>query len=343
MKNKKLKAPINNFDVSVIVPCYNEEKTILLLLKALLNQTFPNKNMEVIIADGMSTDKTREYIRNFSQTNRKLNIRIVDNPKRTIPAAVNTAVRHSSGKYIIRLDAHSIPHPDYIELCVKALEKNVAECVGGIWSIAPINKGWIARSIAAAAANPIAVGDAQYRFTNKASFVDTVPFGAFRKDLFERMGGLNETLLTNEDYEFFTRIRKNNGKIWLDPAIQCTYFARRDFPALIKQYWRYGFWKYKMLRIFPESLRWRQALPPLFVFVLIVLFILSFFSKFYFGLLLALIGLYLFILIGAGIQTALLKRDFAYTFGVPIAIMCMHFSWGSGFLYSIINRNPALK
>jgi succinoglycan biosynthesis protein ExoA len=344
MTSPNLNKSIAEYEVSIIVPCYNEEKTILLLLSALLKQTFPINKMEVVIADGLSTDGTREIIRSFSSTHRELHIQLVDNPKRTIPAAVNMAVKHSTGKYIIRLDAHSIPEPDYVALCVNALNNNVAECVGGIWLIAPSNEGWIARSIAAAAANPIAVGDAQYRFATKASYVDTVPFGAFRKDLFEKLGGFNETLLTNEDYEFFTKVRKNNGKIWLDPAIRSTYFARKDIPALIKQYWRYGYWKYKMLRMFPDTLRWRQALPPLFVLTLILLFILSFFSKPFYWLLLGMLFLYLLILFGTGIRTSFLKRDFAFAFGMPLAISCMHISWGSGFLYSIINnRNPALK
>jgi succinoglycan biosynthesis protein ExoA len=166
--------------------------------------------------------------------------------------------------------------------------------------------------------------------------VDTVPFGAFRKELFLKIGGFNEKLLTNEDYEFFTRVRRNKGKIWIDPAIRCTYFARKDLRALAQQYWRYGFWKYRMLVYFPDTLRWRQALPPLFVFSVIVLGLSSIFFRYSLWALLGLLGLYVIALIGTGIQSGIKKRDFRLIIGMPIAIVCMHFSWGTGFLYSII-------
>lgn len=327
---------VDQVETSVIVPCYNEEKTISLLLGALYRQTYPLSRFEVIIADGFSTDLTRERIIDFSKSHKVLKVKVVDNPKRTIPAAVNIAVQHSSGEYIVRLDAHSIPEPDYIKLCVLALKSKKGDCVGGVWKIAPGDKSWMARSIAAAAANPIAVGDARYRYTNKAAYVDTVPFGAFKKNLFIKLGGFNENLLSNEDYEFFTRIRKNSGRIWLDPAIRSTYFARKDLLSLIHQYWRYGFWKFKMLRQFPDTLRWRQALPPLFVLAIFLLVFLSLVSRIFLWLLLGVWISYFLVLAAASISTSILRKDYSLIAGMPLAILCMHISWGSGFLYSII-------
>ena len=325
-------------ETSIIVPCYNEEKTISLLLDALSRQTYPISRMEVIIADGLSTDTTRKRIFDFLENHQDLQVKVVDNPKRTIPTAVNKAVQHSSGVFVVRLDAHSIPESSYVDLCVNALKNGIADCVGGIWEIVPGDKSWMARSIAAAAANPIAVGDAHYRFTNKAAYVDTVPFGAFRKDLFIKLGGFNENLLSNEDYEFFTRIRKNKGRIWLDPAIRSTYFARKDLLSLSRQYWRYGFWKVKMLKQFPDTLRWRQALPPLFVLGILSLAFLSMFNKMFLRILLGLLFFYFLILFAASIKTSILRKDTSLVAGMPLAILCMHTSWGSGFLYSIIKR-----
>jgi succinoglycan biosynthesis protein ExoA len=324
--------------VSVVVPCYNEENTITFLLDAILRQTFSITNLEVIIADGHSTDLTKKKIQDFSLAHPKLRIKVIHNPKRTIPAAINLAVENAIGQFIVRLDAHSIPDPTYIELCIKALRTGKADCVGGVWNIVPGDDGWIARSIAAAASNPIAVGDARYRFTKNAAFVDTVPFGAFSRKLFFTVDGFNEDLLTNEDYEFFARIRKNNGRIWLDPAIRCTYFARKNLMELIQQYWRYGFWKFRMLKNYPETLKWRQALPPLFVFTLIALILLSFFIKISLWFLLGIIILYLLIIVGSSIGTAFKKNDVSMVVGVPLAIICMHVSWGSGFLYSMIKK-----
>ncbi len=143
--------------------------------------------------------------------------------------------------------------------------------VGGVWEIQPGATTWIARSIAVAAAHPLGVGDAMYRLAATASEVDTVPFGSFRRTLIEQIGGYNESLLTNEDYEFNTRIRQANGRVWLDPSIRSVYFARSTFKELVRQYWRYGYWKWRMLRHFPDTVRWRQALPPLFVLSLVCL------------------------------------------------------------------------
>jgi succinoglycan biosynthesis protein ExoA len=336
MKNYHQISKPGKIEVSVIVPCYNEELTITLLLEAIRVQTFPINCLEVIIADALSTDQTRKKIKQYLQKNKDLSIQVIDNPKRTIPAAINLAVNAAKGVFIVRLDAHSIPNPNYIELCIRILKEGSASCVGGVWDIVPGDKSWIARSIAAAASHPLGVGDAQYRYTNNSGFVDTVPFGAFRKNLFLKIGGFNENLLTNEDYEFFTRVRKNQGKIWIDPAIRCTYFARKDLKALAQQYWRYGFWKYRMLVKYPDTLRWRQAMPPLFVISLIVLCLSSILFRFALWALLSLLGLYVIALVGTSIQSSVKKSDPGLIIGMPISIVCMHFSWGTGFLYSII-------
>jgi succinoglycan biosynthesis protein ExoA len=336
IKNVKQNNRSESIEVSVIVPCFNEENTITLLLEAIKTQTYPINNLEVIIADALSTDQTRKKIRQYLQKNQDLSIQVIDNPKQTIPAAINLAANAAKGVFIVRLDAHSIPNPKYIELCIRVLKKGIASCVGGVWDIVPGDKSWIARSIAAAASHPLGVGDAQYRFTKNSGYVDTVPFGSFSKELFIKIGGFNESLLTNEDYEFFTRIRKNHGKIWIDPEIRCTYFARKDLKALAQQYWRYGFWKYRMLVNFPDTLRWRQGLPPLFVFSVIVLGLLSVIFRYALIALLSLLGFYAIALLGTSIQTGVKKSDPGLIIGMPISIACMHFSWGTGFLYSII-------
>ena len=255
--------------VSVIVPCYNEQSTIRLLLDAIHQQTFPRAEMEVVIADGMSTDGTRDEIAKFQAGFPDLTVRVVDNTLRNIPSGLNRAIESSHGEIILRLDAHSKPYPDYIANSVKALEEGRGDNVGGVWEIHPGADTWIAKSISVAAAHPLGVGDAMYRHAKQAAVVDTVPFGAFKRELIDRIGKFDETLLTNEDYEFNARIRKANGRIWLDPSIRSVYFARSNLVELARQYWRYGYWKWRMLRRYPDTLRWRQALPPLFVLSLL--------------------------------------------------------------------------
>ncbi len=314
--------------VSIIIPCLNEEKTIRILLDAILAQTYPTAEMEVIIADGLSEDDTRAEIFSFKEENPNLDVRVMDSPERKIPVGLNLAINAARGEIIIRLDAHSAPAPDYVEKCVEALDAGLGDNVGGVWDIRPGAEGWVAASIAAAAAHPLGVGDALYRHATQAQIVDTVPFGAFRRELVERIGLFDESLLANEDYEFNTRIRKSGGRIWLDPAIQSIYFARPTFSKLAKQYFNYGYWKWKMLRRYPDTLRWRQFLPPVFVLSILGLLVFGFFSplfSFLLGLELLVYFLILFL--------AALKKK---TFGLPFAIALMHISWGTGLLWSAI-------
>jgi len=325
--------------VSVIIPCYNEQATIRSLLEALHDQTFSRAEMEVIISDGISTDGTRAVISAFQNDFPDLAVRTVDNTQRSIPSAVNRAIEVSRGEILIRLDAHSKPYPDYVENCVRAHAENRGDNVGGVWEIHPGTETWIARSIAVAAAHPLGVGDALYRHTKHAAEVDTVPFGSFRRSLIDKIGYFDESLLTNEDYEFNARIRKAGGKIWLDPAIRSIYFARASLLELARQYWRYGFWKWRMLRRYPTTLRWRQALPPIFVLSLIVLILLSIFIPFGRYMLISELLLYFFSMILAGLLTAYRQQKPYLLFGLPLAIPVMHITWGGGFLWSILTSS----
>ncbi len=322
--------------VSIIIPCYNEQSTIRPLLEALREQTFPRSKMEVIVSDGMSTDNTRQEIAEFQKKFRDLKVQVVDNTQRTIPSAVNRAIGASRGEIIVRLDAHSKPYPDYVEKCVKALEAKRGDNVGGVWEIRAGAKTWIAESIAVAAAHPLGVGDALYRHATEAAEVDTVPFGSFKRTLINKVGLFDESLLTNEDYEFNARLRKAGGRIWLDPSIRSIYFARSTLLELARQYWRYGYWKWRMLRRYPNTLRWRQALPPLFVLSLLGLALSSVLFPIAKYVLLGELLLYLFVCLLAGIHARLrLQRSFL-SLGLALAIPVMHIAWGSGLLWSML-------
>jgi glycosyltransferase involved in cell wall biosynthesis len=325
--------------VSIIVPCYNEQSTIRLLLEALCEQTYPRSGMEVIVADGLSTDGTREAIAAFKKDVPDLTVHIVDNPNRYIPSALNRAIEAARGEIIVRIDGHSKPYPDYVENCIAAHQAGLGDNVGGIWEIRPGADTWIAQSIAVAASHPLGVGDALYRHAQQAAEVDTVPFGSFQRTLVERLGFFDESLLTNEDYEFNARIRKSGGKIWLDPSIRSIYFARSTLGQLVRQYWRYGFWKWRMLRRYPDTLRWRQALPPLFVLSVLSLLLLSLTIPLA-GFLLAIeIFLYLSILLLAGIHAAVRNQKAYLILGLPLGIFAMHLAWGSGFLWSTLESS----
>jgi len=324
--------------VSLIIPVYNGAKTIQDLLASICEQDFPLQDLEVIIADGMSTDGTREKIAEFAEAVPELRISVIDNPERKRPTALNLAIQEASGDYILRMDAHSFPHPDYIKYCLRALEAGKGDNVGGVILPKPADESWIARAIAVAAGHPLAVGDAGYRTGSSAREVDTVPFGAFHRTLIDRIGGFDETLLINEDYEFNVRVRQSGGVIWLDPAIRATYTSRRTLAELAVQYWNYGFWKLRMLLRYPETMRWRQ-LSGFFVLSWLVLGILSIWLPPARWLLAAEALIYGGALFYSGIRSAVSEKDPGLLVGLPLAIAAMHFSWGSGFLWSLISRS----
>ncbi len=330
--------------VSIIIPCYNEEATITLLLEAIREQTYPVEEMEVIIADGHSTDRTRSAIESYTEKHPELAVRVVENPRRFIPAALNRALEAARGEFIVRLDGHSMPAKDYVERCVRALQEGRGDNVGGVWQIRAGGGGWMAQAIAAAASHPLGVGDASYRLGGQAQAVDTVPFGAFRRELVTRIGMFDETLLTNEDYEFNVRVRQSGGQIWMDPQIQSVYFARSTLQALARQYLRYGYWKAQMLKRYPETIRWRQFLPPAFVASLIVLLAFAPWISVARWLLLIELGTYTLILLAAGLHAAIRNHQPGLIIGLPLSIATMHITWGAALLWGLLfPAQPAYK
>jgi glycosyltransferase involved in cell wall biosynthesis len=291
--------------------------------------------MEVLIADGFSTDQTRQIIESYQRAHPDLNVTVVDNPQRIIPAGLNQAIAAASGQYIVRLDAHSIPQLDYVACCVADLEAGLGDNVGGQWEIRAGSHGWQGRGIAAAAAHPLGVGGVRYRVGGEAQAVDTVPFGAFRRELVDQIGWFDETLQTNEDYEFNVRLHQRNGRVWFDPKIRSTYIARKTLSDLARQYWRYGFWKARMLRRYPSTFRFRQ-IAGIFVLSFPVLAVLSIWLPWAAWLLILESAIYVLAILAAGVQIAVRQRDLTMVAGVPLAIATMHFSWGIAFVWSFI-------
>lgn len=341
--------------ISVIVPCRNEARHIAGLLDAIARQT--RRPDEVVIVDS-SDDGTRDVIAAWMAAHRDTPVTVVPARDPSIPAAVNEGVRRASGEIIVRLDAHSTPDDRYVELAVARLEDRARQgqgpgadpaaagsqaaavgVVGGVWKIAPGAPTRVAEAIARAAAHPVGAGDAAYRIGQgdaAARDVDTVPFGCYRKSLWDELGGLNEALLSNEDYEFNYRVRKTGRRVVLDPRVTSTYYARATLGALATQYFRYGWWKAQMLRSHPESLRWRQALPAAFVGGLAVLALASLAVPGAWILLSVAVMAYAAALIAAAAHLCAARREWRYAFAVPAAFATLHLSWGSGALVNVL-------
>lgn len=323
--------------VSIIIPCLNEEKTINTVLQAVYDQSYLRTSLEVIIADGGSVDGTLERIRQFHDAHPDLPVKVISNPQKQIPIALNLAIHAATGEIIIRMDAHSLPQEDYVAICVKDLLDKKGDNIGGRWDIIPGANTWEARGIAAAAAHPLGVGNVRYRISGEAGPVDTVPFGCYYRSLFDRIGMFDETLSTNEDYELNTRIRKQGGIIWFDPNIVCRYFSRPTLADLARQYWRYGFWKAKMVKKYPTSMKLRQMLPPIFVAGMFILLVTGLFSPLFLTGLLGVFLLYLGIIVIASVPEARKRNDRNLAMSLPLAIMTMHITWGAGFIVSLFN------
>src|SRR5262245_48122710 len=263
--------------VSVVIPCYNEERYIDKVLANLAGQ-YETDRYEIVVVDGNSEDGTRRVIAEFCEAHPQLQVTVVDNPKRHIPRALNLGIEAAKGEIVARMDAHAVASAGYIRRCVTVLREKGVAVVGAPCRVGPGADTLMARAIAMAVSHPFGIGDATYRLREGKELqepVDTVAFACFRKSLWQELGGFNEDLLTNEDYDFNYRIRQSGREVILDRGGHCDYFARTTLGGLATQYWRYGGWKAEMIRLQPQSMKLRHAVAPLFVLSLIVLSLAS--------------------------------------------------------------------
>lgn len=260
--------------VSVIVPLYNEERHIASLIASLESQTYPRGNMEWIFADGMSEDGTVPIIRRAMETEQDP-IVLLKNEKRKTPDALNLAIGVARGKYIIRMDAHSYYYPDYIEKCVYCLENTDADCVGGIAETQA--DGFAGGAIAQMLSTKFGVGGSDFRTGDGNRYADTVPFGAFRREVFDRVGLFNPKLLRSEDNDMNARIRAAGGKLWLSEDIRFRYYCRDTVGGILKMGMLNGNALFRTLFENPRAMSLRHFVPFAFVMSLIVLPVLSVF------------------------------------------------------------------
>jgi len=316
--------------VTVIIPVRNEDAFIRQSLAAVLTQDYPSDHMEVLVIDGGSNDNTREIVQAMMRDYPILHL--LDNPQKITPAALNVGVRHARGKYIIRVDSHTIVAPDYVRQCVALLDTTDAVNVGGLMQ--PVGQTYVGQAVALSTTSPFGIGDSKFHYDAREQYVDTVYMGAFRREIFDKAGLFDEELIRNQDYELNIRIREAGEKILLSPKIVSSYTPRSSLSALWRQYFQYGRWKVRTLQKHPQSLRWRQTIPALFVG--------SFFISFLLGLgwtpALWMFGFILsaYLLTNLVASTMVASRGgWQYLPVLPVVFATIHFSWGLGFWYGI--------
>lgn len=254
--------------ISVVMPVYNEEKYIENCIDSLLLQDYPQACMEWIFVDGMSSDRTRELIGAYIEKYPKL-IKLLSNPNKTVPYAMNIGIKEARGKYIIRLDAHADYNKDYISKCVYYLDTTDADNVGGVAETK--SKGFVGNAIAKMLSSRFGVGNSEFRTNGESGYVDTVPFGAFRREVFEKWGGYDERLTRNQDNEMNYRIRKNGGKIYLSSDIKLSYYCRDSIKGISDMAVKNGMWNVITMKLCPGSMGVRHFIPLAFLLSLIIL------------------------------------------------------------------------
>jgi glycosyltransferase involved in cell wall biosynthesis len=319
--------------VSVIMPVRNEGLFIERSLAAVLKQTYPKNRLEVIVADGMSTDTTRDAINNIAATS-EIPVVIVDNPKRIAPTGLNLALEKANGDIIIRVDGHCEIDPSYVENCVALLRSGKADGVGG--PIETVSDNNWAQAIALAMSSTFGVGGSAFRTVNdREMYADTVAFPGYTREILVRAGAFDEELVRNQDDEYNYRIRKLGGRILLSPTIRSRYFSRSSFRSLIRQYFEYGYWKVRILQLHPRQMSVRQFVPFFFVVTVILATFLSFASVVGRWVLIGVVGSYLLVNFAASVFAA---RNKLSTFPlVSLSYLLMHFSYGIGSLAGIIS------
>lgn len=322
-------------DVSIIVPCRNEEKYIKKIIHRIINQKGAGTlfSFELLIIDGKSEDNTINLIKEKIEEN--VNIKLITNEKRITPAAFNLGIKEASGKYICILGAHAEIAEDYIINCLTTIKKIGAENVGGPWIAEGQN--YIGKAIAIAFQSPFATGGAKGHRVKYEGYVDTVWGGFYKREVFDNIGLFDEELVRNQDDELNYRLVKSGGRIWQTPSIRYSYYCRNSIKLLFLQYVQYGYWKVRVIQKHRLPASIRHLVPGIFVSTLILFTLLSFFSTLFLKVLVGTILLYIIAILILGFFTSKGIKNIKFWPALTIIFPTFHFGYGLGFLKGILD------
>jgi len=321
--------------ISIVLPCRNEERYIGACLDSILATTYPLDRIELLVVDGESEDRTREIVAEFVR--RHPGVRLLENRRRITPAALNVGLRAATGEIILRMDAHVVYPINYIPRLVDALLTSDADNVGGIIVTLPADGSTMARAIAVGLSHPFGVGNAYFRIgVGAPRWVDSVPFGCFRREVFDRIGLFDEELIRNQDDEFNLRLIKFGGRILLLPDVVSYYFARRSLSDLSRMYYQYGYYKPLVARKVDGVMTLRQLVPGLFVLTLAGTAVLAPVLPLL-PVTLGIAGAYLTALVGCVIG-AVRRHGWRCALALAAVFPAVHFSYGIGSLRGAVDH-----
>ena len=306
------------FFVSIIIPCRNEEKFIKRCLDSVLGQDYPKDKLEVLVIDGMSEDRTREIIKEYSE--KYPFIKLLENPNKFTPFALNIGIKNAQGEVILRMDAHAGYEKDYVSKCVKYLKEYNADNVGGVMKTLPRKNNLAARAIALCLSHPFGVGGSQFRKgTDKPKWVDTVFNGCYKKEIFDKIGLFNENLIRSQDMEFNLRLKKAGGKILLHPEIVSYYYPKSNLKDFFLHNINDGIWAIYPLKFVKIPLRLRHYIPLIFILTLPLS-----------------IWPYILLSLFFSAKIAFREKDIRLFFIMPLAFGARHIGYGLGSVWGLV-------
>lgn len=312
----------------------NEESYIGGCLDSILAGTLAMDQCEVLVVDGGSVDRSRKIVR--AKMEQHPSIRLLENLRRVQGAAMNIGIQNARGKYILRMDAHSEYPRDYAQNCLEELERTGADNVGGTWKVMPASPTLLAKALALTVQHWFGVGNAKYRMGG-GGYVDTVPFGVFRRELFARIGLFRENLAVHEDYEMNARIRAAGGKIYLSGRIRNIYYHVPTFGGYLRKTWAYGYWVARWCLLHPHGFAWRHFASLFFVIALLGGALLASFWRPAGVGVAAILAAYAVLAIISSVQLGL-REGWRFVPILPVLFFLRHTAYGMGTLAGILDH-----
>lgn len=319
--------------VTALIVMRNEHNYIERSLMSFVNQTYPKDNYEIIVVDGGSDDGSLDIVNNIIQkySTERFHISILDNPKRILAAGWNLGIKAAKGEYVTRIDAHAVADPDFIEKSVEVMMRTKASCVGG--KLTSISEDGTDNIVSKILSSPLGVGNSSFRVSNSEGVVDTAVYGLYKKDLFERIGYFDESMVRSQDLEMHGRIRRDGGIFYFSPVIHSTYYTRNTIKKMLKQAYGNGKWNMVLIKRGVSGLSLRHLVPFIFVLYFLLSVAGGFVYHWIWWLCLGVLFLHLMLGVIFSIKKSAKVKEIL---AMPFLFMALHFAYGLGYFSGLL-------